>query len=91
MARINMELILGIGCLNTPQNDAQQAQPRRNPHARAREKGKTRLLQILVPESAHLIWALRCERIVHEEIYPDEEIKARWLRKISEGTKHTQT
>ena len=49
---------------------------------RRREKEKTRLLQI--SESAHLIWVLCCERIVHKEIFSDEEIKSRWLRKISE-------
>jgi hypothetical protein len=83
---IDIGLILGIGCLNGPRDDDQQpgAHPRRDPRNRARDKGKTRLLQILVSESAHLIWVLRCERIIHEDDHSDEEIKARWRRKINE-------
>jgi len=36
-------------------------------------------------ESAHLIWKLRCERIIQEEDRPftEEEIENRWLRTIN--------
>ncbi|KAF8507219.1 hypothetical protein F5888DRAFT_1602583, partial [Russula emetica] len=47
-------------------------------------KGKTRLLQILILELAHLIWVLRCKRAIQESTHSDDEIKARWLRKINE-------
>jgi ribonuclease HI len=81
---INIGLILGIGCLNSSSDDNPQEQIERNPRTAAIRKGRTCLLQILVSESAHLIWVLRCERIIHEDNHTDEEIKARWLRKVNE-------
>jgi hypothetical protein len=42
-----------------------------------------RLLQILVSESAHLIWVLRCEHIINERSHTPTEIKSRWLRAIN--------
>ena len=80
---ISIGLILGIGCLNTS-NDDPQDQHRMNPRTRAAKKGKTRLLQILISESAHLIWVLQCERIIWGDNHSDEEIKTQWLRKINE-------
>jgi ribonuclease HI len=80
---ISMGLILGIGSLNATNHDRPQDQHERNPRSPA-SQGKTRLLQILISESAHLIWVLRCERIIHEDDHTKEEITARWLRKINE-------
>ena len=80
---INIGLIIGIGCLNTPVNNDPQEQVE-NLRTLTARKGSTRLLQILISESAHLIWVLRCERIIHEEIHSDNEIRTRWLRKINE-------
>jgi hypothetical protein len=81
---ITIGLILGISCLNIPSNDNQQNCLERNPRTLAIQKGKIRLLQILISESAHLIWVLRCERMIHEDEHMDEEIKTRWRRKINE-------
>jgi hypothetical protein len=81
---INIGLIIGIGCLNTPKDIDPQNQNERNPRTIATQKANTRLLQILISESAHLIWVLRCERIIQEETHSDDEIRARWLRKINE-------
>ena len=81
---INIGLILGIGCLNAQRVDNQQHQNWENPRTAAQQKGKTRLLQILVSESAHLIWVLRCERIIHDRPHTDSEIKSQWLGKINE-------
>ncbi len=36
-----------------------------------RKKGSTRLLKILTVEAAHLIWRLRCERVIQWEGTPD--------------------
>ena len=81
---INIGLILGIGCLNTAINNNPQEHIERNQRNTATQKGKTRLLQILISESAHLIWVLRCERIIQGKTHSESEIKARWLRKINE-------
>ena len=81
---ISIGLTLGIGCLNTPHDARQEDHAGGDPQSLALRKGKTRLLQILISESAHLIWVLRCERTIQENNHSDKEIKARWLRKINE-------
>ena len=80
---ISFSLIIGVGCLNNT-NDNPQNPAERNPHTIATQKANTRLLQILISKSAHLIWVLRCERIIQEKTHTDEEVKVRWLRKINE-------
>jgi len=44
----------------------------------------TRLFQILLSESAYLIWVLRCERVIQEKTITNREIKARWYRAIND-------
>jgi len=34
-------------------------------------------------ESAHLIWVLRCERIIQEKLLSKSEIRSRWLQAIN--------
>ena len=46
-------------------------------------KGAIRLLQILISETAHLIWVLRCERVIQEKIHCTREIKSRWVAMIN--------
>jgi len=46
-------------------------------------RGASRLLKILTSESAFLIWALRCERVIHEKNHTHQEIKSRWLNIIN--------
>ncbi|KAG1773495.1 ribonuclease H-like protein [Suillus occidentalis] len=50
--------------------------------------GATRLFKILVLESAHLIWKLRCERVIKfggdkEKYHSDPEILNRWIHAIN--------
>ena len=45
--------------------------------------GAARLLQILLTESAHLIWVLRCERVIQEKTHELTEIMARWTKNIN--------
>ena len=46
-------------------------------------KGAIRLLQILISETAHLIWVLRCEQVIQEKIHCAREIKSRWVAAIN--------
>lgn len=80
---ISFGLILGIGCLSTANGNDRHNNIEADQRNRRNQKGPTRLLQILISESAHLIWVLRCERIIREETHSENEIKARWLRKIN--------
>ncbi|KAJ7683356.1 hypothetical protein B0H17DRAFT_941990, partial [Mycena rosella] len=48
------------------------------------DAGTTRLLRILISESAFLIWRLRCERVIQEKDPASaREIHNRWLRTIN--------
>ncbi|KAF5376294.1 hypothetical protein D9615_008538 [Tricholomella constricta] len=49
-------------------------------------KGKTRLFRILMVESAHLIWKLRCERLIQNENRPHSkiEIRNRWRKALND-------
>ncbi|KAF5335272.1 hypothetical protein D9758_016227 [Tetrapyrgos nigripes] len=51
--------------------------------------GDTRLWRILITESAYLIWALRCERVIAKDNTPfsEEEIENRWWKMIDERFK----
>ena len=49
-----------------------------------RNAGESRLFRILISESAHLIWRLRCERVINEQPpFSDREVKNRWLKTIN--------
>lgn len=55
-------------------------------------EGKGRLFKILLTESAHLIWKLRCERTIkfggdEEKYHTDCEIHNRWLNTINSRLK----
>jgi ribonuclease HI len=45
---------------------------------------KNRLYRILMSESAHLIWILRCERRIRDEDHSERAIYNRWDRKIND-------
>ncbi|KAJ7699515.1 hypothetical protein B0H17DRAFT_926241 [Mycena rosella] len=45
------------------------------------DAGTARLFRILVSESAHLIWCLKCERVIQEkDPASNQETKNRWLK-----------
>jgi len=74
--------ILGCGCITAQRTIHQNQNPNQNP-SNAHLRGATRLLQILLSESAFLIWVLRCERVIQEKIHSNQEIRSRWLRVIN--------
>jgi len=47
-------------------------------------KAKLRLLQIIIFKAAHLVWILRCERVIQDKTLDKRGIKTRWLRVINE-------
>ncbi|KAH9178023.1 hypothetical protein EDB89DRAFT_1844183, partial [Lactarius sanguifluus] len=80
---IDLGTILGCGSLAiaAPEARNQQDQAEQN---RPNLSGPNRLLHILISESAHLIWVLRCERAIQMKTHSAQEIKHRWLRVINE-------
>jgi len=49
------------------------------------KSGEARLYRILMSEAAHLIWKLRCKKIIQEENRPftQEEVENRWTKTMS--------
>ena len=77
----NLGMILGSGCIKLQMNRRRRSANRRKGKAL---QGPTRLLQILLSESAYLIWVLRCERVIQEKQHSLREVQERWLRAINE-------
>ncbi|KAG1744361.1 hypothetical protein EDB19DRAFT_1632724, partial [Suillus lakei] len=46
-------------------------------------KGASRLLRILISESAHLIWAIRCDITINGTIHSAKTIRSRWTTTIN--------
>ena len=77
---ITLGIILGCGgimSISQPQHPNDEQQGRRT------EGGAVRLLQILLTESAHLIWVLWCERVIQQRHHTENEIQTRWLNNIN--------
>jgi len=79
---LNLGIILGCGSISAQPTNANQRN-RAQQTRKSRTQGASRLLRILISESAHLIWVLRCERVIQERQHGENKIKARWLRAIN--------
>ncbi|KAI0042971.1 ribonuclease H-like protein [Auriscalpium vulgare] len=69
--------VLAAGALSTPPPPV--AEHERPP---APPPGPSRLLRILFSESAHMIWVLRCERVIAGRRHSPQQIVSRWRRAI---------
>ena len=68
---LNLGVLLGCGSLTLlPVGD------------RPPNKGLSRLLRILLSESTHLIWVLRCERVIQGTEHAPSAVETRWRNKI---------
>ncbi|KIK36157.1 hypothetical protein CY34DRAFT_94956 [Suillus luteus UH-Slu-Lm8-n1] len=73
--------ILGCGALTIPQNPRDRNESDiRSPKI----QGASRLLRILISESAHLIWVLRCECTIKGQTHIDEIVTKRWINIINQ-------
>ena len=70
---LSLGLILGCGSIALPQPE----------ETHIRQNGPSRLLRILISESAHLIWVMRCERTIQDRAHSPEEVQKRWQNKIN--------
>jgi hypothetical protein len=81
---LDIGTLLGCGSIHLPPEPTQhENQPELPPQRRRNHRGASRLLQILLSESLHLIWVLRCERVIQEKTHSTNEIQNRWLRAIN--------
>ena len=76
---IKLGTVLGVGLLHikTSHGEDEEDHAQRKP-----AKGRSRLLRIIIGEAAHLIWVLRCEKVIQEKTHSPDSIKRRWLDKI---------
>jgi len=58
-----------------PNNQQRDQKRRRKPY-----QGATRLMQILLTEAAHIIWILRCKRVIEGRNHTDNKICKWWLQ-----------
>ncbi|KDQ65134.1 hypothetical protein JAAARDRAFT_117279 [Jaapia argillacea MUCL 33604] len=80
--QLTIRSIMACGSLKIkPANNGGNAnqEERRN---NAKMKGASRLLRILVSESAHLIWAIRCLWVIQDVTLTVEVMQQRWLTAI---------
>jgi hypothetical protein len=80
--RISIGIILGCGRIKKHENHDQDNQ-NENALSQQKHQGAARLATILISEAAHLIWVLRCERVIHERHHSDNEITTRWKNIIN--------
>ena len=71
---IQLGLVLGCGSITLPDQDDESIT----------RIGPSRLLRILISESAHLIWVLCCERTIQGLNHSADAIKTRWRNKITQ-------
>ena len=82
--RINIGTLLSCGTITIPSAPF-QCEPHNMdpPRQRQNHRGASRLLQILLSEATHLIWVLRCNRVIRENTLTAPEIQNRWWQAIS--------
>jgi hypothetical protein len=73
-------LVLGCGTISLPQRttDNNTNAPNNNRPL----TGASRLLRILISESAYLIWTMRCERTIRNTAHTEDLTKKRWRNVI---------
>src|SRR5712671_486636 len=80
--RITIGLILGYGLIASKNQD-EQNNPNEPTHERRGKRGASRLATILISKAAHLIWVLRCERVIRDKNHSDSEIATHWKNVIN--------
>ncbi|KAG2353251.1 hypothetical protein BDR07DRAFT_1310271, partial [Suillus spraguei] len=76
---ISIGTILGCGSISLQEPNA----PNDNARNQSNNKqGTSRLLRILISESAYLIWVLRCERVIQGVSHNNGNITKRWYKTI---------
>ncbi|KAG1840786.1 RnaseH-domain-containing protein [Suillus tomentosus] len=87
--QLTLGIILGCGNINLPNNRNNNAHnpPNQQAHRDQQQinlnKGTSRLLRILISESAHLIWALRCDTTINGTRHTQQSIITRWTSTIN--------
>lgn len=83
--QIRIGTILGCGSImTTPLNRSNNENQNQNEqHHLDQNQGANRLLRILISESSHLIWVLRCDRTINGTQHSEESITKCWYTTIN--------
>lgn len=73
-------LILGCGTISLPKSPTEANTHNANNNQQL--SGASRLLHILISESAYLIWTMRCERTIRDTAHTEENTKKHWINVI---------
>lgn len=80
---ISLGTIIGCNALNVETSKETKDGQGQSKIVKRSDQGATRLLKILISESAYMIWMLRCERIISGQERTEREIKAIWREGIN--------
>jgi hypothetical protein len=80
--QITIGTIMGCGNINALPNNRQENDPQEEQQEKGK-KGAMRLLRILISESAHLIWVLRCDRTINGTKHSEQSINKRWITTLN--------
>ena len=88
---ISLGTIIGCNAISvetTKETKGRDGTPQKR---KSHDQGATRLLQILLSETAYLSWTLRCERTIREREHTEPEIRATWLKTINRRLSEDKT
>jgi ribonuclease HI len=81
--RVSLGTIIGCNALDVLTTRLAKDRDGQIRRVKKQDQGATRLLKILISESAYLIWTLRCERAINGRERTEREVKAMWLKAIN--------
>ena len=88
---INLGTIVGCNALNVETTIVTKGRDGRPHRKKQPNQGATRLLKILISESAYLIWTLRCERTIRGQHHTEREVAATWRKIINRRLSEDKT
>ena len=89
--RISMGTIIGCNALAVETLQEKKDESGQTHLTKQHDPGATRLLKIVLSESAYLIWTLRCKRSIHGKERTDREIEVIWLKVINNRLSEDKT
>ena len=89
--KITLGTIVGCNALSVKTTKETKGRDGLIRKSKQHDQGATRLLQILISESAYLIWTLRCERAIREREHTEREVTAAWRKVINRRLSEDKT
>ncbi|KAG2738109.1 hypothetical protein P692DRAFT_20759626 [Suillus brevipes Sb2] len=81
--QITIGLIMGCGAISIRNNNNENENDEQQQRNSQKLRGASRLLRILISESAYLIWILRCERVIQSKAHTNQNTTTRWMHAIN--------